>query len=85
MAERQKREYQVTYQTITGQILTEAVTIQNEYLAGKLILTANPGSKLIYVTCIRVFQTICPLSGSLIFQGDETRVKNGNVVARNDV
>lgn len=82
--DRQKREYHVTFQEITGQILTESVTIQSEYLAGNLILKAKPGRKLIHVTCVRMFQTVCPITGTLIFEGDPTREKNGKIVARND-
>ncbi|QDV49559.1 hypothetical protein Enr17x_15790 [Gimesia fumaroli] len=85
MGVRQKREYLVTIQKITGEVTTETIAIENEYLAGKLILKANPGSTLIQVMCVRVFQTVCPLSGALIFHGDETRVKNGKIVARNDI
>ena len=85
MADRQKREYLVTYQTITGEVTTETVAIQNEYLAGKMILNANPGAKLIQVMCVRAFRAVCPITGTLIFHGDETRTKNGKVVARNDI
>jgi len=82
---RQKRDYHVTFMSNGGQVVTELVTIENEYLAGKLILTAYPDSKIISVMLIRMFQSVCPLTGTLIFAGDPTRTKNGKTVARVDL
>lgn len=84
MVVRLKRDYHVTFVSAKGQMITETVNAATEYLAGDMILKGNPGCELKEVMLRRIFQTRCPFTSTLIFEGDPTRMKDGKIAARVD-